>query len=102
MATFERQARNAGLADEWIVALKAASVDALGKLSYAVAVPGTPVTNELLLEFTNTVRPGVRPTISASSALKRLIFESQTFAVAALKSAVSSRILKHPEVRITN
>lgn len=43
MATFERQARNAGLADEWIVALKAASVDTLGKLSYAVAVPGTPV-----------------------------------------------------------
>ena len=90
VATFERQARNAGLPDEWVTALKGASIDTLGKLSYAVAIPGNSITDTALSDFATSVRPGVRPTIAASAALKRLIFESQTFAVAALKAAVNT------------
>ena len=44
----------------------------------------------LCVIFTNNIRPGVQPTIATSAALKRLIFESQTFAVAALKAAVNT------------
>ena len=88
-ATFERQAKNVEPA-EWIAALKASGIDTLGKLSYAVTIPGTPVTEAAMTTFTTSIRPGVAVTIAAGTALKRLVFESQTFAVQALKHAVQS------------
>ena len=89
-ATFERQAKNVELPAEWIAALKASGIDTLGKLSYAVTIPGTPVTEAAMTTFTTSIRPGVAVTIAAGTALKRLVFESQTFAVQALKHAVQS------------
>ena len=55
VATFEKQADTAGLPTEWIRALKNANIDTLGKLSYAVTVPGAQVTEQALHDFTNTV-----------------------------------------------
>ena len=89
-ATFERQAKNVELPAEWIAALKASGIDTLGKLSYAVTIPGTPVTEVAMTTFTTSIRPGVAVTIAGGTALKRLVFESQTFAVQALKHAVQS------------
>lgn len=97
VATFGKQAKNASLPDDWVNALKTNGVDTLGKLSYAVTIPGTAVTDQAVRDFTNSVRPGVNPTIAASAALKRLIFESQTFAVAALKAAVHSTESEAPK-----
>ncbi len=90
VATFEKQAQNASLEQAWLDALKAANIDTLGKLSYAVTNPGTPVTDEALRAFTRGVRPGHDPPLAVNAALKRLIFESQTFAVAALKASVTA------------
>lgn len=97
VATFERQAKAAGLPEEWITALKAASVDTLGKLSYAVSIPGNALTDELVRTFTTSIRPGSVPTIATNAALKRLVFEAQTFAVAALKAAVQSTDIDAPK-----
>ncbi len=90
MATFEKQALNASLDQGWLDALKAAYIDTLGKLSYAITNPGTPVTDEALKTFTRSVRVGHEPSLAVNAALKRLIFESQTCAVAALKASVSA------------
>ena len=90
VATFEKQALNASLDQGWLDALKAAHIDTLGKLSYAITKPGTPVTDEALRAFTRSVRGGHEPSLAVNAALKRLVFESQTFAVAALKASVSA------------
>ena len=89
-ATFERQARNSKLHEDWITALKASGIDTLSKLGYAVTNPGTAVTDEALQAFTNVIRPGNPPNIATNAVLKKLIFESQTFIVAALKATVQS------------
>ena len=97
VATFEKQAENAKLASEWVAALKGSGIDTLGKLSYAVTNPGVAVTDEALKAFTTAVRAGVDPTLADASALKRLIFEAQTFAVAALKASVQSSEIEAPK-----
>ena len=97
VATFEKQASNANLAPEWITALKTSGINTLGKLSYAVTNPGVAVTDEALKVFTTAVRAGVEPTLADGSALKRLIFEGQTFAVAVLKASVQSSEIEAPK-----
>jgi len=52
VATFEKQASNVSLEQGWLDALKAARIDTLGKLSYAVTNPGTPVTDDAVRAFT--------------------------------------------------
>ena len=52
VATFEKQALNASLEQGWLDALKAAHIDRLGKLSYAITNPGTPVSDDALRAFT--------------------------------------------------
>eukprot|EP00438_Fugacium_kawagutii_P027861 Skav203259 [mRNA] locus=scaffold2987:6867:8090:+ [translate_table: standard] len=97
VATFEKQAKAVGLADEWIQALKTSHIDTLGKLSYAVCIPGSTLTDADVRTFANSARPGVALTIASNSALKRLIFEAQTFAIAALKAAVHSTDVETPK-----
>ena len=97
VATFEKQAQNANLSAEWIAALKTSGVNTLGKLSYAVTNPGVSVSDEALKTFTTAIRTGVDVTLADGSALKRLIFESQTFAVAALKASVQSSEIEAPK-----
>lgn len=87
-ATFEQQAREAGLSQDWIDAFKAANMDTLSKLCYAVTVPGTTPSDAQVTGLLNTLRPTIVPTLADSTAIKRLIFESQTFMVYTLKAAV--------------
>ena len=87
-ATFEQQAKDAGLSQPWIDAFKAANMDTLAKLCYAVTVPGTTPTDAQVTAFLATLRPLAAPTLADTTAIKRLIFESQTFMVYTLKAAV--------------
>ena len=97
VATVEKQAQNANLSADWIAALKTAGINTLGKLSYAVPNPGVSVSDEALKTFTTAIRAGVEVTLADGSALTRLIFESQTFAVAALKASVQSSEIEAPK-----
>ncbi|OLQ14838.1 hypothetical protein AK812_SmicGene958 [Symbiodinium microadriaticum] len=74
----------------WVDALKNSGVTTLGKLSYAVSLPGTPPSADDMDSFTATLRPGAPITLGDSSAMKQLIFESQTMTVAELRSAMQS------------
>ena len=87
-AAFTRRCETAGLSQPWVDALKAAAVNTLGKLSYAVSLPGTPPSADDLDAFTTKLRPGVDISIGDNSALKQLIFEAQTFTVAELRATV--------------
>lgn len=86
-ATFEQQAKDAGLHDDWIAAFKAANMDTLAKLCYAVTVPGTTPSDNQVAALLN-LRPGIVPTLADSAAIKRLIFESQTFMIYTLKATI--------------
>ena len=89
-AAFDRRCETVGLAQTWIDALKDKGITTLGKLSYAVSLPGTQPSVDDMDNFTATLRPGAAITLGDSSALKQLIFESQTMTVAELRSATQS------------
>ena len=89
-AAFDRQCQRVGLSGAWSDALKASGVTTLGKLSYAVTLPGTQPSGDDMDEFIATLRPGANITLGDSSALKPLIFESQTMTVAELRSSMQA------------
>ena len=62
-ASFLKQCRGAGVADSWAQAFVTQGVGALGKLAYAVGVPGVQVSVDALTEFLGNVRPGTTPTL---------------------------------------
>lgn len=84
-ATFEQQAKEAGLSQE---SFKTANTNTLAKLCFAVTVPGTAPSDAQVTALLNALRPAIVPTLADSTAIKRLIFESQTFMVYTLKAAV--------------
>ena len=57
-AAFDRRCESVGLAQSWIDALKDKGVTTLGKLSYAVSLPGTQPSVDDMDNFTATLRPG--------------------------------------------
>ena len=79
-----------GLTQPWIDALSSAGVDALGKLSYAVSLPGSPPSQAKIDAFAGKLRAGVSLSIGDDAALKRLVFEAQTLTVAELRASVQS------------
>ncbi|CAE7626860.1 unnamed protein product [Symbiodinium sp. CCMP2592] len=87
---FGRQCERAGLSAPWVTALKDAGITTLGKLSYAVTLPGNQPSSDDMDAFILTLRPGARITLGDSSALKQLIFESQTMTVAELRSSMQA------------
>ncbi|CAE7245034.1 unnamed protein product [Symbiodinium sp. CCMP2592] len=89
-AAFDKQCERVGLAAEWIAAMQASGITTLGKLSYAVSLPGTQPTADEMDNFTATLRPGARVTLGDSSAIKQLIFEAQTMTVAELRATMQS------------
>ena len=89
-ATFESQAERASLSNPYILALKAHGISTLSKLAYAVTTPGVSPSDAQVTQFLQTIRPGVDPTISDSTAVKRLIFESQTLTIANLRATLQS------------
>ncbi|CAE7225449.1 RE2 [Symbiodinium sp. CCMP2592] len=89
-AAFDKQCERVGLAADWIAAMKASGITTLGKLSYAVSLPGTQPTADEMDSFTATLRPGARVNLGDSSAMKQLIFEAQTMTVAELRATMQS------------
>ena len=89
-ATFESQAERASLSNPYILALKAHGISTLSKLAYAVTTPGVSPSDAQVTQFLQTIRPGVDPTISDSTAVKRLILESQTLTIANLRATLQS------------
>ncbi|CAE7737917.1 unnamed protein product [Symbiodinium sp. CCMP2592] len=90
VAALDKQCERAGLSAPWVDALKAAGVTTLGKLSYAVTLPGNQPSSDDMDAFIVALRPGASITLGDSSALKQLIFEAQTMTVAELRSSMQA------------
>ena len=73
------------LTQQWIDSLKANNVATLAPLSYAVTMPGTPLTDPAVQAFAGTIRPAVPLTVAEITAFKRLIFEAQTMTISNLR-----------------
>ena len=89
-AAFIKQCKDIGLSDQWTKALCDNDLGTLGKVAYAVSMPGQALQDELVSSFLENVRPTVVPTLSDLTAVKRLVFEAQTFQLASLKSTMTS------------
>lgn len=89
-ATFESQAKKTGLDDAWVAAFNANSMNSLSKLAYAITTPGTAPTDAQITNFLYSIRPSAVPTLSEMAAVKRLLFEAQTFTIANLRASVQS------------
>ena len=89
-ATFIKQCGDIGLSDAWVRAFCDNELGTLGKVAYAVSMPGQPLQDDLVAAFLENVRPNVVPTLADLTAVKRLVFEAQTFQLASLKSTMAS------------
>lgn len=87
-ATFRQQAMRAGLTEPWIESFKNSGFDRMSTMAYAVTTPGSSPSSEQIQEFLFQIRPGTSATLSELTAVKRLIFEAQTYTVASLRSSV--------------
>ena len=85
-ATFVQQAKDAGLTQPWIEALRINQLVTFAKLSFAVTSPGVMATDEQVTRFLNTMRDGTAAAIAELAAFKRLPFESQTLMMHNFKS----------------
>ena len=90
-ATFEVQARRAGLNEQWIQAFGRNHMNKLSVLAHAITTtPGTPPTTQQATKFLEDIRPGIGATLSEVTGVKRLVFEAQTLAIASLRAAIQS------------
>ena len=94
-AHFQKRAEEVGLSDRGKQAVVAAGFCTLGRLAFGVGQPGVPVPD---LEFTRfgTNVLGAMASMHDVSALRRLLFESQTLVMAQLREQVSN-----PEMQMT-
>ena len=89
-ATFEMQAKRAGLNEQWIQAFATKHMNKLSVLAHAITTPGTPPTSQQVTEFLDDIRPGIGATLSEITGVKRFVFEAQTLAIASLRTAIQS------------
>ena len=85
-ATFSQQAKEAGLSEQWVDALKNNAVATFAKFSFAVTSPGVVATDDQINRFLGTMRVGVAPSIADMAAFKRILFESQTLMMHSFKA----------------
>lgn len=85
-ATLEMQARRAGLSEAWIESFRRNNLNKLGAFAYVLTTPGVAPSTEQVAQLLEQVRKGVTQTISEIAAIKRLVFEAQTFIMANLQS----------------
>ena len=88
-AALLKSAEEAGVAEWWQQALIDNGFNTLGKLAYAISVPGQPFTDLQVRQFIESLDDVRRITVLDITAFKRIIFESQTFTLSSLKAAVS-------------
>ena len=89
-ATFEMQAKRAGLNEQWIEAFGRNHMNKLSVLAHAITTRGTPPTTQQVTDFLDNIRPGIGATLSEVTGVKRLVFEAQTLAIASLRTAIQS------------
>ena len=89
-ASFEAQARRAGLTEAWLTAFRTNGLNRFSRLAYAITTPGVSPTDAQVTAFLGTLRPLVAPALVDLTAVKRLTFESQTLVIAGLRSSVQS------------
>ena len=85
-ATFSQQAKEAGLSEPWVDALKTNAVATFAKLSFAVTSPGVVATDDQINRFLGNMRVRVAPSIADMAAFKRILFESQTLMMHSFKA----------------
>ena len=99
-AHFSKRAGEVRLGDAALRALQRLGLNSMGSLAYAHGQPGQPLDEA---SFTNWVQSTVDANVSLGdmSAIKRLLFESQTLVLAALREQVvnpdSAALKKVPE-----
>ena len=89
-AQFTARAREIGLSNETVQAVKDAGANTLSTLAFAVGQPGQPIATQ---EADNFLRAalGRDPTLAESNGIRRLAFEAQTLLVASLRQVVEHR-----------
>ena len=88
-AQFDSRAREIGVPDPVLGALKANGLNTMSKMAYWVGQPGSPL-DETALAREPQVVTGARASVGELAAMKRLVFESQAFTLQVLKSAIEA------------
>lgn len=88
-AQFDSRAREIGVPDPVLGALKANGLNTMSKMAYWVGQPGSPL-DETALARELQVVTGARASVGELAATKRLVFESQAFTLQVLKSAIEA------------
>ena len=89
-AQFEARALETGLAQAVVDLIKAAGVNTLSRLAFAVGQPGQAIVPNDVDTFLQTSL-GRPATLAESAGVRRLAFEAQTFLVASLRQVVEQR-----------
>ena len=89
-AQFEARALEIGLAQAVVDLIKAAGVNTLSRLAFAVGQPGQAIVPNDVDAFLQTSL-GRPATLAESAGVRRLAFEAQTFLVASLRQVVEQR-----------
>ena len=88
-AQFDSRAKEIGVPDPVLGALKANGLNTMSKMAYWVGQPGSPLDETALARELQTVT-GARASVGELAAMKRLVFESQAFTLQVLKSAIEA------------
>ena len=94
-AHFEKRSEEVGMSARARQSLITAGYSTLGTLAFGVGKPGTPVAELEFTRFATNVL-GALATMHDISALRRLLFESQTLLMAQLRDQVSN-----PDMQMT-
>ena len=94
-AHFEKRSEEVGMSARARQSLITAGYSTLGRLAFGVGQPGTPVAELEFTRFATNVL-GALATMHDISALRRLLFESQTLLMAQLRDQVSN-----PDMQMT-
>ena len=89
-AAFEQRARQVGVEEVVLTALKAAGFDTFGSLAFAVPHSPTRQDEEVFVAFLKRVNGGADPTQIQVACMRRLFYESHTLALSDLKQRVES------------
>ena len=89
-AAFEQRARQVGVEEAFLTALKAAGFDTFGSLAFAVPHSPTRQDEEVFVAFLKRVNGGADPTQIQVACMRRLFYESHTLALSDLKQRVES------------
>ena len=86
-AHFRSRLKEIGLAQDVVAAIETHGVTTLSQLAFAVGQPGQPI-NDANIDAFIQAAAGRAAAIRESAALKRAVFEAQTYLIASLRQSV--------------